>query len=170
VRQTSYYDTEYIRFQTLRHRFKDCFAKGTPVWTLAGLRPIETIKVGDAVLAQDPETGELAFKIVLDTSIRAASPMTSVRVGDETIVSTRGHRYWKEGQGWRMAKNLEAGDKLHGVRGPLPIDEVHESPDEPAYNLIVDGFNSYFVGRQAILVHDTGAPHPTLATLPGYRR
>ncbi len=109
VRHTSYYNTEYHRSKTLRHRFKDCFEKGSPVWTQTGLRPIETIQVGDAVLAQDPDTGELAIKIVLDTSIRPASPMTSIRVGDETMTSTRGHRFWKEGQGWRMAKNPQAG-------------------------------------------------------------
>src|SRR6202022_3254598 len=96
------------------------------------LRPIETIKMGDAVLAQDPETGELAFKAVLGTSIRPASPMISVRVEDETIISTRGHRYWKEGTGWRMAKSLKPGDALHGVERPLPGDEAAGPPDQPA--------------------------------------
>jgi hypothetical protein len=171
VRRTSYFNTEYIRsIERSKQRYKDCFAKGTPVWTPLGLRPIETIRVGDTVLAQDVEKGELAFKVVLGTSIRAASPMISTRIGDETIVSTRGHRYWVNGKGWRMAKNLKAGDVLHGVEEPLEADEVLESRDEVAWNLIVDDFNSYFVGRQGVLVHDTGAPRPTRAIVPGLPR
>jgi hypothetical protein len=171
VRATSFYNTELIRYDGSRRvTEKDCFSRGTPVWTLGGLRPIETIKLGDPVLAQDPETGELAFKVVLGTSIRPASPMVRLRVGDEMITSTRGHRYWKEGHGWRMAKNLAAGDKLHSVDRSLSVDEVLATPDEPAWNLVVDGFNSYFVGRQAILVHDTGAPRPTTALVPGLHR
>ena len=69
-----------------------------------------------------------------------------------------------------MAKNLAAGDKLHSVDRSLSVDEVLATPDEPAWNLVVDGFNSYFVGRQAILVHDTGAPRPTTALVPGLHR
>lgn len=168
LRQVSYYNTEIIRSE--RMRIKDCFAKGTLVWTQGGLRPIETIRVGDTVLAQDVEKGELAFKIVLGTSIRPASPMTSVRVGGETIVSTRGHRYWVDGTGWRMAKNLKAGDSLHGMKERLSVEDVSESPDLPAWNLIVDGFNSYFVGQQGILVHDSGVPRPTTSIVPGLPR
>jgi hypothetical protein len=167
VRYTSSFNTEQV---SIRNLYKDCFAQGTPVWTQSGVRPIESIKAGDAVLAQDVDTGELAFKVVLATSIRPASPMMSARIGDETIVSTRGHRYWTEGQGWRMAKNLKPGDLVHGVEQSLPVDEILESADQPAWNLIVDGFNSYFVGRQGILVHDTGAPRPTMAIVPGLHR
>ncbi len=171
IRQTAYFNTEYIRnVEETRRREKDCFAKGTPVWTQFGLRPIETIKVGDAILAQDVDTGELALKVVLGTSIRPASPMTGVQVGEEMIASTRGHRYWIEGTGWRMAKNLTSGGRLHSTTESPSIDEVVDLPDQVAFNLIVEDFHSYFVGRRGILVHDSGAPRPTLSKVPGLAR
>jgi tetratricopeptide (TPR) repeat protein len=166
---TVVFDQEHRRRDELgKYRHKDCFAKGTPVWTQAGLKPIESIRVGDTVLAQDVETGEVCFKVVLGTSIRPASPMTSLRVGDETIVSTRGHRYWVDGTGWRMAKNLKAGDALHGFQQRFVIEEANDSLDQQAWNLIVEGFHSYFVGNLGILVHDSGAPRPTMALVPGF--
>src|SRR5262249_22994952 len=42
-----------------------CFAAGTPVRTFTGPRPIESIQVGDRVLAQDTATGALSFEPVL---------------------------------------------------------------------------------------------------------
>ena len=50
-----------------------CFAPGTKVWTMTGRRPIEGIKIGDCVLAQDVESGELAYKPVLGVTIRPAA-------------------------------------------------------------------------------------------------
>ena len=37
-----------------------CLAAGTPIWTDAGPVSVEKIKVGDRVLSQDADTGELA--------------------------------------------------------------------------------------------------------------
>src|SRR5262249_30034195 len=41
-----------------------CFPAGTKVWTMAGARPIESVKIGDRVLTQDIVTGELDYKVV----------------------------------------------------------------------------------------------------------
>src|SRR5262249_30275623 len=49
----------------IEYRTQECFAAGTPVWTESGAQAIETIKIGDRVLAKDVETGELAYKPVL---------------------------------------------------------------------------------------------------------
>jgi len=45
-----------------------CFIKGTRVHTKEGLKPIEEIQVGDWVLSQPKETGELAYKRVARTA------------------------------------------------------------------------------------------------------
>jgi len=45
--------------QAIRH---SCFGAGTPVKTLTGLRPIESIRAGDLVLSQDGRTGELSYQ------------------------------------------------------------------------------------------------------------
>ncbi len=102
-----------------------CFAAGTPVWTERGLTPIEQLQIGDRVLARNPDNGELKFQCVLGTTLRPESPLVKIRcVADssragETILATRGHPFWVTGHGWRMAKELRAGDLLHGVRGSV---------------------------------------------------
>ena len=51
-------------------RSYDCLASGTPVVTLTGLHPVDTLQVGDMVLSQHPDTGQLAYQAVLETTIR----------------------------------------------------------------------------------------------------
>jgi hypothetical protein len=158
---------QFQRYQSALGSVNECFAKGTPVWTSTGLRPIELINPGDLVLACNPETGELAFKAVWGTALRPPGALLAIRIDDETLTSTRGHRYWQEGRGWRMAKSLQADDRLHGVEEGIVIRDVSAAPEQPACKLVVEGFHSYFVGRTGVLVQDTGAPLPTKATTPG---
>ena len=69
-----------------------------------------------------------------------------------------------------MAKELKSKDRLHSCKQPLSLEGMDPAPEQPAYNLVVDGFSTFFVGRQGILVNDTGAPRPTTALVPGLRR
>ena len=80
-----------------------CFAAGTPVWTIDGPRPIERIAIGDLVLAQNAETGELAFKPVLRTTIGSPIELVTVKAGEDTIQCTGGHAFWVPGSGWTHA-------------------------------------------------------------------
>ncbi len=146
-----------------------CFVRGTPVWTLTGLAPIESVQSGDRVLAQDPHTGELAFKTVLGTTYREPSPTVRLQTTAETIVATRGHRFWQAGHGWRMAKFLEAGSRLHGLDGSAAIERIEAGEDAESFNLVVDGFHTFFVGQTRRLVHDNSCPRPTQSVLPGWR-
>ena len=43
-----------------------CFAADTPVYTLDGPRPIQSVEVGDQVLSQDPKTGILQYQPVTE--------------------------------------------------------------------------------------------------------
>jgi hypothetical protein len=149
-----------------------CFAPGTRVWTLTGRRPIEKIKIGDCVLAQDVETGELAYKPVLTTTIRQPGPRMRVGLGSESIVATPSHPFWVLGQGWRMTKQLEIGNRVHTPSGSVLIEGIEKLEPDPApagqsYNLIVADFHSYFVGDQGILAHDNTPRAATAALLPG---
>ncbi|NQT13038.1 MAG: hypothetical protein HQ582_09840 [Planctomycetes bacterium] len=156
-----------------------CFPRGTKVWTLTGPVGIEEIRRGDRVLSQHPESGELTYKPVLQTTIRDPSPMIKINLGAETIAATRGHPFWVPGEGWRMAKRLDAGSRLHGLSGAVSIAGVEEVPAEEAlfsygvsFNLIVDDFHTYFVGESRILVHDNRlfVYDQTSAPLPGLTR
>jgi hypothetical protein len=144
-----------------------CFIAGTPVWTETGLQPIEKLRRGDRVLSQDPQTGELAFKFVVATTLRPVSPTFRVQVGTESLVATRGHPFWVAGQGWRMAKQLQPSDRLYGAQGITPIAELSEGPDVEAHNLVIDDFGTYFVGQTGLLVRDNTLGDLPTTELPG---
>ena len=147
-----------------------CFLAGTPIRTETGIVPIESIRPGDRVLAQDQDTGELAYKVVLTTTLRPPAKMVEIKAGGEEIYTTLGHPFWVAGRGWQMAKQLKAGDLLHGLAGATPIESVNPAGEHAAHNLVVDDSNTYFVGRGGMLVHDNEFRKPTRAIVPGLVR
>ncbi len=144
-----------------------CLPAGTPIRTAEGWQPIESIRIGDRVLAKSIGSGELAERPVVWTTVRSAQPLVRLHFGQETIAATRGHYFWVSGKGWRMAKELKAGDRLHTVDGTATLTDVSPGPNEPVYNLVVDQANSYFVGKSLILSHDVTPPIPTNIVVPG---
>ncbi len=144
-----------------------CFAAGTLVWTKTGQQQIETLEIGDLVLAQDVDTGELAYKPVIGRTVRPPTEIRALTIDKDEIRATLGHPFWVSGVGWRMTKELADGAVLHGVNGPLRVDEIAPADESEAYNLIVADFNTYFVGQNGILVHDNTPRQPTAAKLPG---
>ena len=155
--------SEYI-IPTATH---ECFARGTLVWTKTGRQPIESLELGDLVLAQDVNTGELTYKPVIGRTVRPPTQILKLSFGGETLRTTRGHPLWVAGVGWRMTKELGDGAMLHGVTGAARVDAVTTDGEEEAYNLVVADFNTYFVGESGVLVHDNTPRRPTRATVPG---
>ena len=140
-----------------------CFAAGTPVRTLDGHRPIESLRVGDRVLSQDAATGALAFEPIL--AVHHNPPCATIRVmldNGETLVASIYHRFWLAGKGWAMARELKEGDVLRTF-GPL-AKVVSATPGEvmPVFNLDVARFRTFFVGTTDALVHDNTLPDPRL--------
>ena len=164
ARNENYENHELYLFQF------SCFMPGVPVWTEAGLVPIERVRVGDRVLSQNPDTGELAYKFVLHTTVRPPSETLRLLVGDDEIVTTLGHPLWAVGEGWKMAKFLEQNQRLRSVRGAVNIDLVQPGPMTQAHNLVVADFNNYFVGNSGVLAHDNTIRKPTRAVVPGLLR
>ena len=150
--------------------FRDCVAAGTPIWTESGLAPIETIAVGDRVLAQDVETGELAYKPVLKTTVRPPKELCPLRLGNETIVSTGGHRYWIAGEGWVKARDVSPQSLVHTVTCSKPVWSAKQGQTAETYNLVVADFHTYFVGKTGILCQDLLIPKSTANVVPGLSR
>ncbi len=165
----NYYEEHYtpdaqVRFAVVRH---SCFAAGTPVWTESGQQAIETIKVGDRVLSQDVESGELAYRPVVRTTVRQPKELTKVRLGNETLVCTGGHRFWSSGSGWVKSRDLSPHALLHTVTGNAPVSSVNRGGTAETYNLVVADFHTYFVGQAGILCQDLRPPKLTNRVVPG---
>ena len=158
------------RLQHYVLRTSSCFAADTSISTETGPLPIQHIRAGDRVLSQNIKSGSLSYSLVLQTTRRIAETVR-LRLEDEEIVLTGGHPLWVEGAGWRMAREIKAGDRLHGIEGPRSVTTRQEGPKLPVYNLIVAGENNnYFVGQHQLLAHDATLRRPTEHLLPGLRK
>lgn len=144
-----------------------CFAAGTPVWTKSGQRPIEKLQIGDFVLSQDVNSGELCFQPIIGRTLRPPSEILKLGYEGELLKTTLGHPLWVAGEGWQMAKEIEAGEVLHTVGGPVAVSAIEPDGEEQAYNLVVANTSSYFVGEKGILVHDNTPRPPTRMRVPG---
>jgi hypothetical protein len=145
-----------------------CFAAGTPVVTEYGPKPIEEIQLGDRVLAQDVETGEIAFKPVLKTTVRPPARLVKITTKSSALTCTAGHPFWVNGYDWLYARELNPGMRFHSIIGGEEITAVEEAGQrEQAYNLIVADFHTYFAGDARVLSHDNTPRNPTNALVPG---
>ncbi len=140
-----------------------CFTAGTLVSTMDGPRTIESIQVGDRVLAQDTTTGLLAFQPVLAVHHNKPSPTLRMDLDGETIVATGIHRFWKAGKGWTMARDLKLGDRIRVIGGVAPVKSIEPAATEPVYNLEVAESRDFFVGNKGFLVHDYSFVQPVMS-------
>ncbi|WP_431728055.1 polymorphic toxin-type HINT domain-containing protein [Verrucosispora sp. TAA-831] len=161
------------------------FIGGTHVLMADGsTKPIEDVRVGDLVLAADPESGETGKRLVTHV-INSQGPKElveiSVAVGPQAentdeIVATGNHPFWVEKlRRWVDAKDLRPSDLLKTSDGTfvqiagLRIWNQHDS----VHNLTVEGVHTYYVlaGDRPVLVHNAqtgckvgsdGWPVPTM--------
>jgi hypothetical protein len=134
-----------------------CFVAGTEVLTPDGEKSIEAIRVGDWVVADDPNTiGEIEYKQVTDTFVRQTDKLVDLYIDGEVISTTEEHPFWTPDKGWVEAKDLTVGSLLQTEDGRVVnVDgvETREGSFE-VYNFKVEGFHSYFVSDLGVLVHN----------------
>ncbi len=135
-----------------------CFAAGTPVPTLTGPRPIESLQLGDLLLSQDTTTGVLSYQPIVGVHHNPPAETVRLRFKDETIVCTPVHRFWRPGRGWAMARDLKPGERVRTVGGRAEVLEVTPQPVQPVFNLDIARNNTFFVGNTALLVRDNSLP------------
>ena len=137
-----------------------CFVAGTEVLTDRGLVPIEEIQVGDLVWAENPDTGEKALKPVLQLFVSETHELVRLLIEDEIILATPGHPFHVKGKGWVQAFDLEPGDLVTQKDGKLAtvygIWYIYSENPVTVYNFEVADFHTYFVGDDALLVHNKG--------------
>jgi len=137
-----------------------CFAAGTMIETADGDRTIEEIQIGDLVLSANPETGEIAYKPVVNTYVHVTDTVLYLTIDEEIIETTEDHPFWVEGQGWTSAKLLQPGDVVWLKDGStqcvddIEIVELPEGEYVAVYNFEVADFHTYFVSDYDVLVHN----------------
>ena len=138
---------------------KGCFTAGTLISTQDGDIPIEDIEEGDLVWAQDPETGEVALKRVVQTFVKETDTILYIKVAGEVIEATEQHVFYIDNVGWIPASMIEEGDKVVLQSGDKytveKIDKVVHNELITVYNFEVEDFHTYFVSDASVLVHNT---------------
>lgn len=152
------------------NRARDGFHAETTVWTRRGLLPISRVIPGDEVLSQHPESGELAFKLVLGVTTAPSSICRKMTADKSEFIATKGARAWVTGTGWRSFKSMQPEDRIHSVDGWTKIESLVDIENQPANNLIVEDFHTFFVGKQKLLVHDGAPVEPASTVVPGLLR
>lgn len=139
------------------------FVPGTAVVMADGSRmAIETVKVGDLVLAADPETGEQGPRAVSDLIPGFGDKsLVDIEVDGEVVVATDEHPFWVVNRDeWVDAAKLRPGDRLLSDDGDtLAVDDVgfRLVSEQAVHNLTVDDLHTYFVivGDEPVLTHNT---------------
>lgn len=156
------------------------FIPGTAVRLANGSsRPISKVKVGDTVLATDPQTGVTAPEkvqrvivtrtdkdfttLALDTvPVRGPPHKThSDESTSHTLTTTWHHPFWDATRHrWTDAHDLTAGTKLRTETGTtVTVTKVHNfHQHQTTYDLTVGDLHTYYVlaGATPVLVHNCG--------------
>ncbi|MFD7099494.1 polymorphic toxin-type HINT domain-containing protein, partial [Streptomyces xanthophaeus] len=146
---------------------KNSFTAGTRVLMADGTsKNIEDLRVGDRILATDPETGETAEKTVTaeiftEDDKRFVDLTIATPSGMEVITTTDHHPFWSETvMAWVDAGDLQPGSNLLTVdRGLVELVASRSYRTMQAtYNLTVADLHTYYVlaGNTPVLVHNTG--------------
>jgi len=124
-------------------------------------KPIEEIKVGDEVVAADPETGERGTRTV--TQVWAhRDELVTLELDGQVVTTTEDHPFWNDtDRQWQRADELGGGEtvstadgrrvRVHGIRPATTHSAL-------AYNITVDDIHTYYVvaGGTSVLVHNAG--------------
>ncbi|MGH7135072.1 MAG: polymorphic toxin-type HINT domain-containing protein, partial [Pirellulales bacterium] len=82
----------------------------------------------------------------------------------ETIKPTGYHKFYSDTRkAWVSASQLDGGERLRGVNGPLTVIDIHRIPGvERVYNMTVEGQHVYRVSFLGALVHNECPPDTEL--------
>jgi len=141
-----------------------CFPAGTLVATPGGgLVAIQTLRVGQTVLAEDPTTGLVAPEAVQAVLADPVSPLVAVDLSDgSAITATADHPFWVDagalfaGHNWLAAGDLLPGDRLRTANGKdARVVRVRRGVGRATvYTLTVATDHTFFVGSASVLVHN----------------
>ncbi|MFI0242038.1 polymorphic toxin-type HINT domain-containing protein [Streptomyces sp. NPDC016845] len=142
-----------------------CFLAGTEVLMAdGGTKDIEKIKVGDEVVATDPETGgtrhRKVTRLIVTEDDKHFNELTiETPDGPKKLTATHEHPFWVPEVGaWVEARKLAAGTTLRTPDGTTVriISNRAYTKHARTYNLTVEDLHTYYVlaGEAPVLVHN----------------
>ena len=148
-----------------------CFLAGTDVLMADGsTKDIEDIKVGDEVLATDPEKDESGprrvTRLIITEDDKYFNELSiATEDGIEKLTATYEHPFWSPSERrWVEAADLNPGMTLLTDEGSTVVITGNRSfaKHERTYNLTVDNLHTYYVlaGRTPVLVHNSSCSVP----------
>ncbi|AWW42152.1 polymorphic toxin-type HINT domain-containing protein [Streptomyces cadmiisoli] len=143
-----------------------CFLAGTEVLMADGTtKDIENVRIGDKVLAADPETGEVAPRKVsrlirTDEDKKFNELSITTEQGIEELTATYEHPFWSPSERrWVEAQQLKPGMTLLTDDARTVVVTANRPFTQHAvtYNLTIDGLHTYYVlaGQTPVLVHNS---------------
>ena len=140
----------------------ECFTAGTLIETSEGLKAIETFTGGELVWSRSETSLTYGYQPVIANKETPAQPIFEVVIQredgqQETLKTTAEHPFWIKNYGWLKAALLAKGmtlvdrnnNELHVVRQHLIPNHL-----ETVYNIEVQGFHTYHVGKLGTWVHN----------------
>ncbi len=150
-----------------------CFPAGTLVATSHGMHAIDTLRIGDTVLSENPTTGKVEAEAVQAVIADPVSPLIAVDLSDGSAITvTADHPFWLDGglmvgkAGWIQAGDLVLGDRLRTPSGQdVAVLGVQRGVGRAAvYTLTVAKDHTFFVGTAKVLVHNADCFDPKFYT------
>ncbi|WP_051794241.1 RHS repeat-associated core domain-containing protein [Kibdelosporangium aridum] len=124
------------------------------------VKPIAEVKIGDEVLAADPQSGTTMAKAVKALIQHRDSVLDLVTEDGAKVTTTEDHPFWNEtDRQWQRADRFDRGDSLltsSGGRVAFGSLRADTRRFAVAYNLSVKDLRSYYVliGADPVLVHN----------------
>ncbi|MFJ3505588.1 polymorphic toxin-type HINT domain-containing protein [Streptomyces sp. NPDC090135] len=145
---------------------KHSFLPATKVLLADGsTKKIEDTRVGDIVLATDPDTGETRAEKVLNVIVteddKDFTELTvKTEAGETKIVATDTHPFWSASLNkWVKAGDIATGATLRQPTGPAVevLSVRHYTKQQRTYDLTVSRIHTYYVlaGEASVLVHNS---------------
>ena len=90
-----------------------------------------------------------------------------IGIGNDSISASGGHPFWVSGEGWVKAREVKEGMLIHTASGFTKVESVSSGATAKTYNMIVEDFHTYFVGKSGILSHDNTLRGANKHVVPG---
>ena len=134
-----------------------CFAAGTLVQTPSGPTAIERITKGQRILAFNHDC-DIVEANVLELQAHEDHELIKLQFWGDNLVTTKNHLFYIEDiNAFEYAGRLTIDSPLRDMRGGVrPVEYIGHAGNGTVYNLTVNQYHTYLVGKHGIFVHNGG--------------